>query len=260
MNMEPAERNPAQLRSTAFKLVGIMIVGAAVVLTAYAIKSKQKAEANKGRPPITAKISRNFAAKNQAGKLVATYDLEGKVWFAVPLCVGQLEENRYALAMMREIADHYSDNDDLRFVAISVEGADLEVGPAQLKSAMEQLGIDDERWWFLTTGETGKQRGYLKDQLRLGIVSERAAGDPAGKWKFPSQIALIDRGMHIRQRYDFREAEEFQHAAQKKLREEPQLRNSERFQAALNAVEELKKTLYANTDFVLSETKTGSQE
>lgn len=260
MNMEPAERNPAELRGTAFKLVGIMIVGAAVVLTAYSIKSKQKAEANKGRPPITAKISRNFAAKNQEGKLVATYDLEGKVWFAVPVCVNQLEENKYALAIMREIADHYNGNDDLRFVAISIEGADQDVGPDQLKIAMDQLGIDDKRWWFLTTGETDKQRGYLKDQLRLGIVSQRAAGDSAGKWKFPSQIALIDRGMHIRQRYDFREAGEFQHAAHKKLREEPQLRNSERFQAALNAVEELKKTLYSNTDFVLSETKTGSQE
>ena len=260
MDMEPAERNPAELRRTAFKLVAIMIIGAVVVLTAYSIKSKEKAEANKGRPPITSKISRNFAAKNQDDQLVATYDLKGKVWFVVPVCVDQLGENKHAWEMMKEIAARYEGNDDLRFVAISIEGVDQDVEPDDLKRAMKELGIEDKRWWFLTTGETGKQRGYIKDQLRLGLVSERPQGDEAGKWEFPSQIALIDRGMHIRQRYDFREAAEFESAARDLLKEKPELKDLERFKAALNAVDELKKTLYANIDFVLSETKTGSQK
>ena len=125
---------------------------------------------------------------------------------------------------------------------------------------MGQLGIDDQRWWFLTTGDTKKQRGYIKDQLRLGLVSERSAGDQASKWTFPSQIALIDREMHIRQRYDFREAKKFEDAAHELLKDKPELKDVEKFKSALNAVDELKKTLYTNTDFVLSETKTGSRE
>jgi cytochrome oxidase Cu insertion factor (SCO1/SenC/PrrC family) len=260
MNMEPAEKNPAELRRTAFKLVGIMIIGAVVVLSAYFAKSKQKAEENEGRPPITTKISRNFAAKNHEDRLVATYDLEGKVWFAVPVCVSQLDENKHALGMMKEIADHYEGNDNLRFVAVAINGVDQGVNPDELKRAMGQLGIDDDRWWFLTTGDTKKQRGYIKDQLRLGIVSERPDKDPAGKWKFPSQIALIDREMHIRQRYDFREAEQFEQAARELLKEKPELKGVEKFKSALNAVYELKKTLFTNIDFVLSETKTGSRE
>ncbi len=260
MDMEPAERNPAELRRTAFKLVGIMIIGAVVVLTAYFAKSKQKTEANEGRPPITTKISRNFAAKNQEGKLVATYDLEGKVWFAIPVCVNQLEENKHAIAMMKEIAKHYKGNDNLRFVAVSINGVDQGVNPEDLKRAMDQLGINDSRWWFLTTGDTKKQRGYIKDQLRLGIVSERQDEDQAGKWKFPSQLALIDREMHIRQRYDFREAAKFEQAAHELLKEKPELESVEKFKSALHAVDELKNTLYTNTDFVLSETKTGSRE
>ena len=260
MDMEPAERNPAELRRTAFKLVGIMVIGAVVVLSAYFAKSKKKAEENEGRPPITTKISRNFAAKNQEGKLVATYDLEGKVWFAIPVCVKQLGENKHAIAMMKEITDHYEGNDNLRFVAFSINGVDEGTKPEDLKRAMGQLGIDDQRWWFLTTGNTKKQRGYIKDQLRLGIVSERAGEDQAGKWKFPSQIALIDQEMHIRQRYDFREAAEFEQAARELLKEKPELKDNEKFKSALNAVDELKKTLYINTDFVLSETTTGSRE
>lgn len=260
MDMEPAERNPAELRRTALKLVGIMVIGAVVVLSAYFTKSKQKAEDNQGRPPITTKISRNFAAKNQEGKLVATYDLEGKVWFVIPVCVKQLDENKHAIAMMKEIAEHYEGNDNLRFVAVSINGVDQGVNPEDLKRAMDQLGIDDQRWWFLTTGDTKKQRGYIKDQLRLGLVSERSSQGQGGKWTFPSQIALIDRGMHIRQRYDFREAEQFEDAARELLIEKPELKDVEKFGSALHAVDELKKTLYTNTDFVLSETKTGSRE
>ncbi len=260
MDLEPAERNPAELRRTALILVTIMIIGAIAVLSAYFVKSRELAEENIGRPPITSKISRNFAAKNQDDKLVALYDLEGKVWFAVPVCISQLDENKHALAMMKEVTEHYKESDEVRFVAVSIEGVDLGVKPEGLKKAMEQLGIDDPRWWFLTTGDTNKQRGYIKDQLRLGLVSERADGDPAGKWKFPSQIALIDRRMHIRQRYDFKEAREYEIKAEKELEKRPELKDEKGFNTILQAVAELRKTLYENTEFVLNETKLGSKK
>lgn len=257
--MEPktVERNPAELRRTAFILIAVMVVGAVFVLFAYFQHERGK---DPDRPPITAKVTRNFAAKNQDGKLVGLYDLKGKVWFAVPVCVSQLDENKHALAMMKEIAGHYAGNDGIRFVAVSIEGVDQGVKPEDLRKAMVDLGVDDSRWWFLTTGDTGRQRGYLKDQLRLGLVSEREEGDPLGRWRFPSQIALVDRGMHIRQRYDFREAHEYQLKAEKELKERPELKDEEGFDKVLNAVEELRKTLYRNTDYVLSETKTGSKE
>ncbi|MCP5535071.1 MAG: hypothetical protein H7A51_02425 [Akkermansiaceae bacterium] len=259
-HLEPAERDPAVLRRTAYKLVGIMLIGAVAVLSAYVIKTKAKAKENIGRPPITSKITRNFAAKNQDDKLVAIYDLEGKVWFAVPICVSQLDENKHALAMMKEITEHYAGNEDVRFVAISIEGVDQGVKPEDLKRAMADLGITDPRWWFLTTGDTNKQRGYLKDQLRLGLVSARQEGDAAGKWRFPSQIALIDRKMHIRQRYDFHEAREYEIKAAAELAKRPELKDAKGFDLVLNAVAELKKTLYTNTEFVLKETQTGSKE
>ena len=129
-----------------------------------------------------------------------------------------------------------------------------------LAEAAEKLGIDDSRCWLLTTGDTDKQRGYIKDQLRLGLVNAREQGDPAGKSKFPSQLALIDRGMHIRQRYDFREVHDFQARAEEELKKRPELADEEKFHVVLHAVDEIKKTLYANTEFVLSETKTGSKK
>ncbi len=257
MDLEPAERNPAELRRTALILVAIMILGAAFVLYAYISHEKGK---DPDRPPITAKITRNFAAKNQHDKLVGIYDLEGKVWFAVAFCVNQLDENKYALAMMKELVQHYGDRDDVFFVWVSIDGVDQGVGPVQLAEAAEKLGIAGSRCWLLTTGDSDKQRGYIKDQLRLGLVNAREQGDPAGKWKFPSQLALVDRGMHIRQRYDFREVHDFQARAEEELKKRPELADEEKFHAVLHAVDELKKTLYANTEFVLSETKTGSKK
>lgn len=257
MDLEPAERNPAELRRTAMILVAIMILGAGFVLYAYINHEKGK---DPNRPPITAKITRNFAAKTQHDKLVGIYDLEGKVWFAVPLCVSQLDENKHALAMMKELMEHYGDRDDVFFVWVSIDGVDQGVGPEQLAEAADKLGLAESRCWLLTTGDTDKQRGYIKDQLRLGLVNAREDGDPAGKWKFPSQLALIDRGMHIRQRYDFRDAYHFQAKAEKELKKRPELADEEGYDLVLNAVDELKKTLYANTEFVLNETKTGSKK
>ena len=82
----------------------------------------------------------------------------------------------------------------------------------------------------------------------------------AGKYKFPSLVALIDREMHLRQRYDFEEAEYYQNKAIAELKNRPKVKDEEGFDKVLNAVDELKKTLYTNTEFVLKETKTGSQE
>ena len=232
-----------------------MIFGAAFVLYAYVQSSKDKLDPN--RPPIVTKISKKLKAQDQHGKLFNMFDLEGKVWFAVPVCVSQLEENKYALDMMHEIQKHYADNENVHFVFISVEGVDQGVGPEELAGAAQELGLTGDRVWWLTTGETKKQRGFIKDVLRLGLVTEREPGDPAGKWKFPSQIALIDRDMHLRQRYDFREAYEVQKQAELEVEKNPQLKDEKNIELYLQAGPKLKEKLYANAEYVLAETSTG---
>lgn len=257
MDLEPRERNPAEIRKTIFILISFMIAGAFFVLSAY---KRHEQGMDEDRPAITARVKKNLGAKNQDGRIVSLAIFEDKVWFAAPLCVSQLEENKHALDMMKELAKHYEENDNVGFVLISIEGVDQGVGPEQLAEAALKLGVDTKRITLLTTGQTDKQRGYLKDQLRLGIVSERAKGDPAGRWKFPSQIALIDQGMHLRQRYDFREAYQSQQIAEKDLAANPELADKPDFDRYINAVANLKKTLHANTEYVLAEVSTGTQK
>ncbi|MFK7911134.1 MAG: hypothetical protein AB8F34_11130 [Akkermansiaceae bacterium] len=276
LDLEPAERNPAELRRTAWKLVLAMVLGAAGILTAYKIKQSEKAEENPNRPPVVTKISKKLKAQDQHGKLFNMFNLEGKVWFVAPVCVSQLDENPLVLAMMHELQTHYAENENVHLVLISIEGVDQGVKPEQLAEAAEKLKLNGPRTWWLTTGETAKQRGFIKDQVRLGLVTERGQGIKfwfpgafsnltegyamVGKYKFPSLVALIDREMHLRQRYDFQEAQYYQEKAIAELKKRPEVKDEEGFDKVLNAVEELKGTLYKNTEFVLKETKTGSQE
>lgn len=258
MDLEPADRNPAELRRTAFFLVLIMIVGAAFVLYAY---KKHEESSDPDRPPITAKITRNLAAKNQRDEFASLSFLEGKVWFAAPFCVSQLEENKHAISMMKELDAHYKTREDVHFVLISIEGTDLGVTPEKLAKAEKQLGVDGSRWTLLTSNDTKKQRGYIKDQLRLGLVIERKGDElTQGKWKFPSQIALVDREFHLRQRYDFKEIFEAQEHTRQLIAEDKSLENNEKAQFLQNAVENQKAKLIANTDYVLKETQTGKVE
>ncbi|MDC0088097.1 hypothetical protein OAI07_01000 [Akkermansiaceae bacterium] len=257
MDLEPRERNPAEIRKTIFILISVMIIGAVFVLSAY---KRHEASMDKERPPISARLSKNLGAKNQDGKVLSLSVFENKVWFVAPLCVTQLEENKYALNAMKELVEHYRGNDNVGFALISTEGVDMGVGPEELNKAAKALDLDTTRITLFTTGDTRKQRGYIKDQLRLGIVSERPEGDPAGKWKFPSQIALIDQGMHLRQRYDFREVYQSQQTAEKDLQENPELAQKKDFDRYINAVANLKETLHKNTAYVLAEVTLGSKE
>lgn len=257
MDLEPAERNPAELRRTAYILVAIMMIGAFFVLYAY-VQHERSTDPN--RPPITAKITRNLAAKNQRNEFCSLSFLEGKVWIAAPFCVSQLDESKHAIAMMKEVAAHYEGNEELHFVLISIEGVDMGVSPQQLAEAEKELGIDGARWTLLTSNDTKKQRGYIKDQLRLGLVTERQADEisgSSGKWKFPSEIALVDREFHVRQRYDFTEAYTAQIRAQREIEKHPEIKQGQNLDFHLKAVSRLKKTLFDNIDYVLNETETG---
>lgn len=275
-DLEPADIDPSQLRRTAWKLVLVMALGAAGILAAYKIKMSQQASESPDRPPVVGKISKLLKAQDQRGELFNMYDLEGKVWFAAAVYVSNPGENHAVLTTMRELQERYAENEDVHLVLISIEGVDEGVGPEQLAKAAAGLGLTGPRTWWLTTGETDKQRGFIKDQMRLGLVTERGEGikfwfpsafsnlpegfADAGQYRFPALVALVDRGLHLRQRYDLREARQYQDRAAAELEKRPGVRDEEGFDKVLNAVEELKKTLHRNTEFVLKETSTGSQK
>ena len=65
--------------------------------------------------------------------------------------------------------------------------------------------------------------------------------------------------MHLRQRYDFREAYRAQEEAKLQVEKNPELKEEEHADFYLRAYQLLEEKLAANTDYVLSEIKTGTK-
>ena len=210
--LEPAERNPAELRRTALILLAMAVIGGIMVTTAY----RKGTEPEPDRPPIVSRLNRNFAAVNQDREGVDLGMLEGKVWLASAIALSDREAFSDTLAAFREVEKEFGPEEVGKFVILALDPE--QDRPEQLKAIAEELGVSSDRWWFLAAGEE-PIRGYAKDHLRLGTVTENDAGKVV---KAPSVLTIVDQHRHLRGRYDFRQAREVSESAQKLLAEEPE--------------------------------------
>ena len=208
--LEPAERNPAELRRTAFILLAIAVIGGIMVTWSY----REKTDPDPDRPPIVSRLNRNFAAVNQNGEGVDLGKLEGQVWLATAVVLSDKEAFADTLAVMREVETEFGPEEVSKFVCLALDPETDR--PEQLKAYADELGLSADRWWFLAAGEE-PIRGYAKDHLRLGTVDE--SGESL---KAPSVVTIIDQHRHLRGRYDFRQAREVAESAKKLLAEEPE--------------------------------------
>ncbi|NNC87989.1 MAG: hypothetical protein HKN82_05955 [Akkermansiaceae bacterium] len=264
--LEPAENDPVKNRRTALVLLALIVVGGVMIMVAYMIKRKgDLAERAKGRPPIVARLKSNFAVVRHDGETVAISDLKGKVWLATTICLSQPEDTAETLRAMQAVAGDRPAEDRLRFVCFTIDPE--RDRPADLAAFAGKLGLaDDERWWFVAAGEE-KLRAYLKNQLRLGAVTE---GEQDGRpWlRFDPLITLVDGTavarngdplMHIRGRYDFHGARAVENDAKRLIETEPE--RIEEFtrefkqhpETFTNEVQELEATVLRHIDYVLNE-------
>ena len=249
-NLEPAERNPAQLRKTAFIILAVAFFGGAMIMAAYLVKTRGGTD----RPAIVNRLESNFAAVNQDGETVDLGQLEGGIWLVTVMALSQPEVSRDSLQLMREIEAQYSAAQVVKFVCFTVDPKNDT--PEKLAAFAREQGVDSERWWFLAAGEE-PVRGYVKDHLLLGTVVDQRARD--GELTFPSLVGLIDQHRHLRGRYDFRQAREVAESAAKLLREEPERADEfyedfgRRPEEFLDEREELKGLLEKAIDYILTE-------
>ena len=246
--LEPAERNPAQLRRTGWTIALVMIFGGIVVTWAYKLVYKRQLES--GRPPIVAKLKDNFGAVNQDRKGFKMSHLEGRISLITLVALNEQETTAESLRAMKLVAERLNDREDLRFLCITIdpERDSLEL----LKAWSEELGVaGDSRWSFVAASED-PTRSYVKDQLRLGSVLEREEeGKP--RLEFVSMVALVDQRLHLRGRYDFNEALAVQEDAKRMLVEEPERAEELKAKDHLEDVKALEDHLLAAIDFISNE-------
>lgn len=215
--MEPAERDPAQLRRTGITLLVIILIGGVVVATAYLLKLR--ADAKSGRPPILERLVINFGARDQDNKAFAIFQLKDKVTLLTPVALSEREHSAEPLRAMVAISRQFAGDDRLRFVVATVD-PDRD-GLPELKALRADLGVADDPRWSFIQAEKDNIRNYLKDKLRLGQVRETTV-DGEAQIEYLALIDVIDRHLHLRQQYDLNRSLAVQEDARRLLTENPE--------------------------------------
>jgi cytochrome oxidase Cu insertion factor (SCO1/SenC/PrrC family) len=193
VDSEPAVRDPKKLARTAWTLVAIMIAGGALILLAYEKWAvKQSAD---DRPSIVHRIrkERDLRVIRQDAKTADLFDLRGHVVALHAMSLADPASSRRSLAVMKRLAEKYSDNDGFNLVTLVVDPPPADEAAAVLKQAAEAAGMKLPQWW-LGTNEAATLHKFIRNELK-------PSGPPHqedGKWIFDASIVLIDKNGHLR--------------------------------------------------------------
>jgi len=249
-DLEPAPRDPRKLRRTAWTLVGIMVIGGALVYNAYEKWAAEKAADT--RPAFISQIRKEHDLRvlRQDGQRADLFDPRGTVWAVHTLALSQPETSRRSLEVMGRLAEKYADNDDFTIVSLVVDIPPIDELQARLTTAAGELGMKPPKWW-LVASEPNDTHKFIKNQLKAGIFPHQENES----WVHDTSIVLIDRDGHIRRAvvpnraggppyiagFDFDQAARWD--------EEGKLTGTER-----SNLEELEALLTATIDTLLTET------
>lgn len=188
--LEPVVRDPRKLRRTAWVLVGVMVLSAVMVLTAY-IKSVRR-QAEDPRPAFLGRLNQNLAVVRQDGSAAGLLDLAGDVWVVCAVSVADTGGCGRSIGVMKRLAERHREREDFHLVCLTVD-PEAET-PPKLAEFARGAGAELPQWWFAAAGEEFVHK-YLKDKLKLGVLPHRGAD---GKWRYDSSLVVIDRNRHLR--------------------------------------------------------------
>lgn len=255
--MEPAERDPKAIRRTVIILIILMVGGGSLIFWKYQQSEKEKAvEVEKGRAPRISRLTSNFNAIAQDGKARNLFELEGKVWVVAPIVASQPQENEIVLREMKALAERYKGDERFHLVCLSVEDP-KKVGYEKLAELAEEVGADVNQWWFLAAGDK-EVRGYMKDNLKLGMVTERKGTDAEkyGKLDAPAKLRIVDQSRRLRgdqEQFDFDFAKFKEEEAKKDIAKDPKLAETPLAKFYLNMTDEWRKRMLKVIDYTLDE-------
>lgn len=189
-DLEPAVRDPKKLRLTAFILIGIMVVGAVLILTAYNRDAARTAEDD--RPAITGRLNKNFKVWRQDESEAGLLDLRGDVFVIVPVVFSQPESWDATRGVLLELSERYESRDDLHIVCVTQDPENEP--PTRLAEEAEKLGAELPQWWLAGSREESVHK-YFKNVLKANTMAHRENG----KMIYDASLVVIDRDRHIRQ-------------------------------------------------------------
>ncbi len=252
-HLEPAERDPAQLRKTGLAIAAVMLIGGVLVTMAYRIK--HRTDEQDSRPHVVQRLTEVFFGRDQNNKAFSTEQLKGRITLFTPLSLGEEERMKESLKAMKEVALKFPDDEKLCFLGITVDPE--QDNPELLKAALEKLGVGGDERWFFVQAEEEAARGYIRHKIRTEF--RESIPSPSGPRKrFRSTMVFIDENLHVlAPAFDLNRAREVALDAKRLLEQDPEeaerLRASERIDDVDRALERLHAVLQYIRDGDLKE-------
>ena len=199
--LEPAERNPAQLRKTALILVGVILVGAIAVTVSY-IETAKKQNAD-FRPAFANELKGHVKLQLSDGTIKDTSDIKEDVWLYYQTSFDERDSHETrdkALALLPK--------EGIKQVEFFV---DMDPNNDEDRAKMATLPSEPGIWKVSAKAKVLEK--YLKTGLRFGTIPHMKDG----KLIYDSSVALLKRDypegknprIHIRgELFDFKKAEE----------------------------------------------------
>ncbi len=197
--LEPAEATPAQLRKTAFILLGIILIGAVAITTSYiATAERQQKEF---RPAFVNELKGHIKLQLSDGQIVDTSQIKEDIWLYYQTSFSQRNnhpEREKALALLP--------HEGVRQIEFYV---DVDPNKKEDQALMATLESEPGVWKVAAKNEVLEK--YLKSGIRFGTIPHHKDG----KLIYDTSIALLKRDrpegknprVHIRgEMFDFERA------------------------------------------------------
>jgi hypothetical protein len=191
--LEPADRDPKKLRSTAIKIVIFMIFSG--VFLQYSYTQYRKRTADSERPSLEAKITETEVDLLTAdGNLRNLQDLKGKVTLVLTLSKEIQPESRPSLDALQEVMEVFKDSPEKPVIlAFVLDGSNTE--PGEMSGVLAEYGEEPEVW-RVAADDTSKSslRSFTKTKLRFNQMPV----EKDGGFHYDTRLVLLDQFLHVR--------------------------------------------------------------
>jgi cytochrome oxidase Cu insertion factor (SCO1/SenC/PrrC family) len=187
--LEPAVRDPRQLRRTAFILLTVMLVSGVGVLVAY-LKLAERQAADE-TPSFKGRIEKNLRVWRQDEKEADLSELDGQVYVIAPVLFSKPEGWKHTREVLERLSKHYADRKDFHIVCLTVDPENET--PKLLTGFANELGATLPQWWLGGAREESIHK-FLKNILKMETIPYKKDGE----WVYDGTLVIVDRDRHIR--------------------------------------------------------------
>ncbi len=195
VHLEPVTPDPRKLWLTALILVGIMAVGAVLILKAYNSYTR-KQSTNDRAAMNTNRLTpeKDLPLILQDGARVDLLDLAGKVILIQVVSSANPETSARTNEVMRRVAEKYAAQQDCALVSLVVDPGPAETAKDSLLKAASALGAKLPQWQ-VGTNDPALLHKYVKKEFKASVFPHQKDG----KWVFDTSVVVVDRNGLIRQ-------------------------------------------------------------